>query len=329
MQLYYTVRRIIMETKVELISSTKHPIETLYKVWMENRDPNNHYEIEDLVKDESKRADMERIFKALISSDISVIQNIHFTFKITNMSIALREQLVRHRIGINLDDRVGVDYVPDLTDDGIWIQSMRVLDMGKFYDNKAYELPKDIENNPEALQAYKHCMDTCQATYKCLTDLGISRETARMVVPLACQHDMFWTLNLGALCHILRKRGCWIPQYGLWKPIIVGIVNELATKIHPVFRTLTQPPCVANGKFTKCHFPEDIARRLDHSDPLPPCPLACDNMKIINWSNNVGTVEHVTEADKALFEDMQQSFSKLWGYSSIEELEALNENKVS
>lgn len=318
-----------METKVELISHTQHPIETLYKIWMENRDPNNHYEVDQLVDSPEKRPEMERIFKALISSDISVVQNIHFTFKITNMSIALREQLVRHRIGVNMDDRVGVDYVPDLTDDGIWIQSMRVLDMGMFYSNNAYELPNEIKGDPDALEAYRLCMDACQATYRSLVDLGIPRETARLVIPLAAQHDMFWTLNLGALCHILRKRGCWIPQYGLWKPIIVGIVDELATKIHPIFRQLTQPPCVTNGKFTNCHFPEDIARRLDHSDPLPPCPLACSSLQINKWAMNDGTVEEVTPYDIALFADMQANFKKLWGYTSIEDLEKAHENKAN
>lgn len=314
-----------METRVELISHTANPLETLYKIWMENRDPNVHIDMNGpFVKD-----DVERIFKALIASDISVIQNIHFTFKITNMSIALREQLVRHRIGVNLDGRVGVDYIPDLKDDGIWIQSMRVLDMGKFYDNNAYELPDSILKNEQAVALYKECLRFAQKTYATLCEHGIPREDARLVVPLACQHDMFWTLNLGALCHILRKRGCWIPQYGLWRPIIVGIVDELATKIHPVFRTLTQPPCVNNGKFNKCHFPEDIARRLDHSDPLPPCPLACHGDELVSWSNNVGTVNVVTDADKELFTDMHNNFSKMWGYSCIEDLEKSNENKIN
>lgn len=310
-----------MDTKVTLISHTADPMATLYKIWMENRDPRLSMTVQD-VKDTVPECEVERIFKALIKSDISVIQNIHFTFKIENMSIALREQLVRHRIGVNLDGRVGVDYVPDLAEDGIWIQSMRVLDMGSFYDNNKFEaLPAAYKDNEKAKAAYENCMRMCQETYKALCREGLPREAARMVLPLACQHDMFWTLNLGALCHILKKRGCWIPQFGLWRPIIVGIVDELATKIHPVFRELTQPPCVCNGRFTGCHFPEDTARRLDHSDPLPPCPIASSSEEIARWKNNEYTVETVTDADKALFDQMSQDYDKLWGYSSREELE--------
>jgi len=307
-----------METKVTLVSHTADPMETLYKIWMENRDPNIHLSIQD-IKDTVHPEEVKRIFEVLIKSDISVVQNIHFTFKIENMSIALREQLVRHRIGVNFDGRVGVDYIPDLQDDGIWIQSMRVLDMGMFFTNESYEMPKEIESNPSAKQDYLKCLETCQDTYRLLVNAGIPRETARMVVPLAVQHDMFWTLNLGALCHILRKRGCWIPQLGLWKPIIVGIVHELATRIHPVFHTLTQPPCVTNGKFTGCHFPEDIARRLDHSDPLPPCPIASGADKIKAWAENKGTVERVTENDLVTYQNMLSDFSKMWGFDSVNE----------
>ena len=306
-----------MQTKVTLISHTANPMETLYQIWMENRDPNVHVDLE-TIKSCVDPKDVSRIFDVLMRSDISVIQNIHFTFKIENMSIALREQLVRHRIGTNFDGRVGVDYVPDLSDDGIWIQSMRVLDMGTFYDRSAYELPKEIANNPEAKEYYEACLHTCQATYKHLTELGIPRETARLVVPLATQHDMFWTVNLGAICHILRKRGCWIPQLGLWKPIIVGMIDELATKIHPVFRTLTQPPCVKNGKFTGCHFPEDVARRLDHSDPLPPCPLASSHDEIRDWYFNKNTVVDVLQCDIDTFEEMARDYVKLWGFSGVD-----------
>lgn len=306
-----------MQTKVTLISHTQDPLETLYQIWMENRDPNLHMSIDE-IKATVDPKEVQRIFSVLMRSDISVIQNIHFTFKLENISIALREQLVRHRIGVNHDGRVGVDYVPNLTDDGIWIQSMRVLDMGQFYNNDAYEMPKEIAKDETATSIYKYCIATCQNTYRMLCERGIPRETARMVVPLAAQHDMFWTVNLGTICHILRKRGCWIPQVGVWMPIIVGIVDELATKIHPAFRELTCPPCVNNGKFTGCHFPEDTARRLDHSDPLPPCPLAVKTAAdIANWASNVGTVKTVTQDDKDTYNSMLADFKKLWGFSSI------------
>ena len=148
-----------MKTKVTLISHTQDPLETLYQIWMENRDPNLHMSIDE-IKATVDPKEVQRIFSVLMRSDISVIQNIHFTFKLENISIALREQLVRHRIGVNHDGRVGVDYVPNLTDDGIWIQSMHVLDMGQFYNNDAYELPKELAQDEKATSLYKYCMTT-------------------------------------------------------------------------------------------------------------------------------------------------------------------------
>lgn len=317
-----------METKVELVSYTQHPIETLYKMWKESKDPTVHVEVDDLIAraktDDKLAKDMYDTFSVLMKTEVAVIQNLHFTFKLSNISVALREQLVRHRIGVKLDDRVGVDYVPDLPDDGIWSQSMRVLSMGEFYKNGAYDIPKTIVNaGEEALNTYDQAMHFAEAAYNKLVAAGVPREDARMVIPLSAQHDIFWTLSMGALCHILHKRGCWIPQLGLWEPIIIGMVEELSKKISPVFRTLTQPPCVQNGKFTACHFPGEVRMRRTHEDTLPPCPLAYNAQEIKDWSNNVGTMHPVCEHDRNLFEHMKQNYSKLWGYANLTEMESI------
>lgn len=315
-----------MQTKVELISFTEHPIETLYKMWKESKDPKVHLDIDTLVRAKTNNSalykDMCDTFKILMTTEVAVIQNLHFTFKLSNISVALREQLVRHRIGIKLCERVGVDYVPDLPDDGIWSQSMRVLSMGTFCKDQAYEVPNTITRaGDSAVKLYKKSMQQAEDAYNALISYGVPREDARMVIPLAAQHDLFWTLSMGALCHILHKRGCWIPQLGLWEPIIIGMVEELANKIHPVFRTLTQPPCVQNGKFTSCKFPGEVRMRRTHEDSLPPCPLAYNANEINDWSNNVGTKVPVTANDLELYKYMRSNYTKLWGYSTRKELE--------
>lgn len=320
-----------MQNKVELVSCTNHPIETLYKLWRESKDPNVILDLDTLAKaktqDPALYKDMCDTFGVLMKTEVAVIHNIHFTFKLSNISIALREQLVRHRIGVKLDDRLGVDYVPDLAHDGIWSQSMRILNMGAFYTNECYEIPKTIQKAGEpALSTYKAAVKNAEDTYNRLVELGIPYEDARMIIPLSAQHDIFWTLSMGALCHILRKRGCWILQLGLWEPIIVGMIDELSSKINPVFRLLTQPPCVQEGRFTSCHFPSEIARRRTHEDIIPPCPMAYHKDEIEKWSNNIGTTKEVTANDRDVYRHMQENYSRLWGYSCIEDLESGNEN---
>jgi hypothetical protein len=52
------------------------------------------------------------------------------------------------------------------------------------------------------------------------------------------------------------------------------MINELVTKVSPVFGRLVTPPCMKGDKWTGCIFPEDIQRRLDGRDHnLPVCPL--------------------------------------------------------
>ena len=66
---------------------------------------------------------------------------------------------------------------------------------------------------------------------------------------------------------------CWILQLGIWGPVIEGMINELATKVHPIFRELVTPPCIKGDDFKGCVFMEENRRRYSGEDALPPCPL--------------------------------------------------------
>jgi hypothetical protein len=100
-------------------------------------------------------------------------------------------------------------------------------------------------------------------------------EDAREVIPLGAQHRISWKMNLQTLLHVVGKRGCWILQAGLWAPIIQGMIHELATKVHPGFRRIVQPPCIDNDLFGACEFVLENVRRMDGDDQHPPCPLYC------------------------------------------------------
>lgn len=70
---------------------------------------------------------------------------------------------------------------------------------------------------------------------------------------------------------------CWILQGSLWAPVIQSMVDELCTKVHPIFRRLVAPPCVKSNAFKGCVYNEENNRRFDGRDALPPCPLWCGN----------------------------------------------------
>lgn len=160
---------------------------------------------------------------------------------------------------------------------GVFVHnSMRIQNMGKFADNKQYRMPESILNHPnseELRMLYDTTMASIQQVYNLLVKTDIPMEDAREIIPLGAQHRISWKLNLGALQHIVGKRSCWILQLGIWGPIIKGMVNELATKVHPIFREIVTPPCIKNEQFGGCVYHEECERRLDGRDKLPPCPL--------------------------------------------------------
>jgi len=253
-----------LQPKVSLLSSTERPIETINAVWQASRD-NEPVDLNNGDPD---------LFQKVIDSKIPVAEMIDFVFLLENVSIAFREQMVRHRIGVKVGDRLGVDHVPDLADSTWWSQSMRVLDMGSFASAKAYETPEAVKNSKGAwVDDYNKHMQRTEELYNNLLSAGVPAEDARMILPLACQHRIVWKLNLAALMHIVSKRSCWILQLGFWGPVIRGMIQELAYGIDPIFARLATPPCMRGDKFNECLFHLDNEKRMKGEDPLPPCPL--------------------------------------------------------
>jgi len=254
------------EPRVQLLSWTRFPVETLGAVWQASRD--NEPVAEPMV-----RPPDNELFRKIIQSKIPVSQMIDFVFLLHDVSISFREQMVRHKIGVKVGDRIGSDLAPDLSDSAWWSQSMRVLDMGTFAFDRAYYAPPSIKNKNAATTLLDRAMLDAQIAYNKLVGMGIPREDARQVIPLGSTHRIVWKLNLSALMHIIGHRACWILQLGFWRPVIEGMIRELCEKVDPVFRDLATPPCLKDEKFAGCLFRLDNEKRLLHEDPLPPCPL--------------------------------------------------------
>jgi hypothetical protein len=267
-----------MEPKVTLMSCTNNPLETVYAVWEASKTEGRLRTPEE-IKEQVGPKDVEELFRAVIAQKIPVGEHVDFVFMIEGVSVSWREQAVRHRIGtLPSPERVGVDMVmdviPNLASSSWWSQSMRIQNMGSFARDGMYRVPETIRNNSAALADYKDTMKEIQGAYNRLVDVyGIPMEDAREVIPLGTQHRISWKLNIGALQHIVGERGCFILQLGIWGPVIRGMINELSTKIHPIFREFITPPCINGDSFKECLYMEECRRRLDGSDKLPPCPL--------------------------------------------------------
>ena len=339
-----------MDPTVRLVSFTHAPIETLVHLWEQSRTEGETISVDDMVSERieleaypnlenhpyrtpdldavKKRTD-ERLalFCQIMDADIPVAENVSFTFMLDNVSVALREQLVRHRIGAKAGERLGMDYAPGLHDSTWWAQSMRILDMGKFAENGKYLIPETIKDNKEVTtcfgmekgrkitvpELYKDFMMVAGKTYENLVKAGVPMEDARNVIPLAATHRISWTLNLAALKHIVGKRGCWILQLGIWKSVIVGMIEAIAKEVHPVFRRLISPPCMKGNRFTGCHFEIDNKRRIDGLDEIPACSLYLHEESDMVGEASQAYYEDEDDARRRHYVSMVDEYSELWG----------------
>lgn len=279
------------QVKVTLLSATPLPLELCYSLWQASKNEAPLITPQE-VKDTVDPAEVRALFRSVIQQHIPVGESIDFVFMLEGISVSLREQAVRHRIGVTPSpERLGADMsmadaqalglqdvstIPDLAHSVWWSQSMRIQDMGKFADNNAFRMPESIEQHPRApelMSMFTATMEAIQETYNALVGAGIPMEDAREVIPLGATHRISWRLNISALQHIVSKRGCWILQLGIWGPVITGMIKELTEKVDPIFGELVTPPCLKGDDFTGCVYHEENARRYDGRDKLPPCPL--------------------------------------------------------
>lgn len=112
----------------------------------------------------------------------SVIEHECLTFKvITDRAIA--NEIVRHRLSSYSQ------------------QSSRYVDLS----NLKAILPMNIEKDEIGLEIVK-CLQQCESSYKKLIDMGVKKDIARSVLPLATATELVMTMNFRSLRHFLKLR---------------------------------------------------------------------------------------------------------------------------
>lgn len=273
------------EPKVTLINWTPDPVDTVYVLWEASKNEGPLLSVADVKRDKPVNVDgltPDQLFWKVLKQRIPIGEMVTFNFVLENVSVSYREQMVRHRIGASVGQNVGVDIIPNLSDSSWWSQSMRIQNMGAFADDEKYRVPPALNGKivtfkgveAPASDLYHSAMKGIQDAYNALVAAGVPMEDARELIPLGAQHRISWSINLQSLLHVMGERGCWILQMGLWGPVIRGMVNELASRVHPAFRDLVRPPCIgSDGKFKSCLYRHENERRITQEDKLPICPL--------------------------------------------------------
>lgn len=308
------------QTTVKLISMTDYPVATIYSQWRQSR---YREEIEtaaeyarQATEDETLRSDMDKVFEDVLQMRNPIIETIQFVFLLENCSVSLREQIVRHRIGHKFGEQLGMDMIPGGIDSTFWAQGMRHIDCTQFASNGEFYIPESILDSKEMIsdfgqvitlaEFYTRQMMWIQKAFKRLLDRGIPAEDARNLLPVGLTQRMTWSTNLMSLMHVLGKRSCWLAQLGMWKPVIHGMINELANRVHESFRRLLDPPCYKGGNWQGCPYDIENINRCNGTDPNVPCSL---------WRHKTETgSRHTFPPEKEpRYREQCFEFRQLWG----------------
>lgn len=152
--------------------------------------------------------------KIVLSGNSSPLEHVYFTFSITGTSRVNQQQLTRHRHA------------------SFNIQSQRYVE-GENFD---FVIPKldyiKDETEKHVAEAYiKTILKMSLADYKLLRDLGVKKEDARYILPLASTGNMIMTMNLRELRHFWRERLCIHAQWEIRE--MAQMIKEKVEEIVP------------------------------------------------------------------------------------------------
>ena len=118
-------------------------------------------------------------------------------------------QLYKHVVGIEATSESSVK-------DHAWNEiSGRYKEVQEFYFPKIWRKQSkdnkqasdgEIEKQKEAVEIYNDAMKKCLETYQKLLDLGVSKEQARIILPLSQYTTVIWTCSLEAVMNFIRLR---------------------------------------------------------------------------------------------------------------------------
>lgn len=227
---------------IKLVSWTENPMKTIYWAFMNmhNRIPDNLDEI-DLSEEE-----MNSFFDMLLKQPHqTVLEFVKTDWILEGVSRAFQQQLTRTRQA------------------GYSIQSLRIVDVGNFADEKRYFMSSKIRDNPELKKRYEDAMNIEQTFYRGLIDAGADIEDARGILPLNIYSTITMTIDLRALYHMLELRFCENTQEE-YRLVAEAMKKEVGEKLGRVFTKPMHPICFSTGKCPspvpcgKYNFPHEI-----------------------------------------------------------------------
>lgn len=211
--------------KVKLVSWTNNPAKTIYWAFM-----NMHNVVPDNLDDISlSKEEEESFFDMLLSQPHqTVLEYVNLNWLIEGASRAFQQQLTRTRQA------------------GYSIQSLRIVDVGKFADESRYTESSIVKSNPDWHKRYSDSMMVVQDLYRGMIKSGMPLEDARGILPLNIHSTITFTINLQSLYHMLELRFCDNTQEE-FREIAKAMRSEVALKLGEIFTKPMKPICFSKG----------------------------------------------------------------------------------
>lgn len=158
----------------------------------------------------------EKLLKYLwVNKHMSPFRHPTIRMKIHAPEVVMR-QLYKHVVGIEATAASATK------DHGFNEISGRYVEVKQYYRPEIFRAQsKDnkqasegtVENNEQSKKIYNKALDTCIDSYEKLLDLGVAREQARMILPLAQYTTVIWTASLQAVLNVIELRDHKHSQY--------------------------------------------------------------------------------------------------------------------
>lgn len=151
------------------------------------------------------------------------LEQVSFTFRINNLTLAGLTHLVRHRMqSVN---------VPSFTESGL---------------SKGFVLPASIRENLQLLARYRAILEEHQQVFKQFRDAGVLAEDLVYLYLSGNLVDVVTTMNGRELFHFLRLRTCTRAQWEI-RAIAMDMLDQLRAISPALFRRFG-PSCYVLGK---------------------------------------------------------------------------------
>lgn len=179
----------------------------------------------DRAHEENFTSDPEMIKRVLESGHTSILEHISFTFTVENASLVARSQLFRHRLM------------------SVTEQSKRSIDANLI----DFIIPPAIAKDIVLTDRFIAAMDRSWDSYSKLVQMGVHKEDARYVLPVAQSTQFVCTVNGRELFDVIFPlRMCKRTQEETRD--IVNQMYAICMCVVPCVFKLTGPRCIVTGK---------------------------------------------------------------------------------